>query len=59
MSPAWLVVAFILALWALSVLTMTIADELLKRRHQANLQTRDWTEKVEAMRRLQDEEGSA
>ena len=59
MSPAWLVVALILALWALSVLTMTIADELLKRRHQANLQTRDWQEKVDAMRRLQDREGEA
>jgi len=59
MSPAWLVVALILALWGLSVLTMTIADQLLKRRHQANLQTRDWQEKVEAMRRLQDEDGAA
>ncbi len=59
MSPAWLVVALILALWALSVLSMTIADELLKRRHEANLQTRDWTEKVDAMRRMVDEDGAA
>jgi hypothetical protein len=59
MSRAWLVVALIFAFWTLSFLTMAIADELLKRRHQANLQTGDWTEKVEAMRRMQDEDGAA
>jgi hypothetical protein len=59
MNAVWLVVLVILAIWGLGVLTFVIADELVKRRHHDNLATRDWTEKVDAMRRLQDTEDDA
>ena len=59
MNAVWLVVLFILGIWGLGVLTFVIADELVKRRHQDNLATRDWTDKVDAMRRLQDMEDEA
>jgi hypothetical protein len=59
MNAVWLVILFILALWGLGVLTFVIADELMKRRHQDKLETGDWTNKVDAMRRLQDMEDEA
>ena len=59
MNAVWLVILFILALWGLGVLTFVIADELMKRRHQDKLETSDWTDKVDAMRRLQDTEDDA
>jgi hypothetical protein len=59
MNAVWLVILFILALWGLAVLTFVIADELMKRRHRNNLETSDWTDKVDAMRRLQDMEDEA
>jgi hypothetical protein len=59
MNAVWLVVLFIFAVWGLAVLTLVIADELVKCQHHDNLKTRDWTEKVDAMRRLQDQEGDA
>ena len=59
MNAVWLVILFIFAVWGLAVLTLVIADALVKRRHQDNLETRDWTEKVDAMRRLHEMEGDA
>jgi hypothetical protein len=59
MNAVWLVILFIFAVWGLAVLTLVIADELVKRRHHDNLKIRDWTEKVDAMRRLHDMEGDA
>jgi hypothetical protein len=59
MNAVWLVILFIFAVWGLAVLTLVIADTLVKRRHHDNLKTRDWTEKVDAMRRLHEMEGDA
>jgi len=59
MNAAWLVVLLIFAVWLVALITLTIADELAKRRHDVTLNVRDWQDKVNAMRRLQDEEGSA
>ena len=59
MNAVWLVILFIFAVWGLAVLTLVIADALVKRRHHDNLKTRDWTEKVDAMRRLHEMEGDA
>jgi hypothetical protein len=59
MNAAWLIVALIVTIWALAVLTLSIGDALLRHRERQQLQTRDWAEKVEAMRRMVDREGDA
>jgi hypothetical protein len=59
MSPAWLVIGLIGVLWALGVAIIYIIDSREERRYRYMLQTRDWDEKVQAMRRLQDREGDA
>jgi purine-cytosine permease-like protein len=59
MSAAWFVVLLILAIWGVGVTALTIADWLVRRRYSEQLEVRDWTEKVNAMKRLQDREGDA
>jgi diketogulonate reductase-like aldo/keto reductase len=51
--------AIILIPWMTLGLTYAIADSMAARRHRELLEVRDWQEKVEAMRRLQDQEGDA
>jgi len=59
MNAAWLVVAAIGLLWLTGVAIITIIDTREERRYRYMLQTRDWDEKVRAMRRLHDREGDA
>ena len=46
-------------LWTIVTLIVLTADRLAQRRYELMLETRDWREKVDAMRRLQDREGDA
>ncbi len=46
-------------LWLLMLAAVGWADQWHRREHLHRLETRDWQEKVEAMRRLQDIEGDA
>jgi hypothetical protein len=59
MSAAWFVVLLILAIWGVGVTALTVADWMVRRRYSEQLEVRDWREKVDAMRRLTDEEGNA
>ena len=59
MNAAWLIIVAIFTLWALGATAIAIADAAAERRYRNSLQTRDWLEKVEAMRRMQDREGDA
>jgi predicted metal-binding membrane protein len=59
MNAAWLIVAGIFAVWGAAVMMLYIADWTVQRRYVEQLQVRDWTEKVEAMRRMHDQEGEA
>ena len=40
-------------------MVLGFADAMMRRRYQDLLEIRDWTEKVEAMRRMADREGDA
>ena len=44
-------------LWTVVTIIALTADRLAARRYELMLETRAWTEKVDAMRRLQDREG--
>ncbi len=56
----WWVAAWILAsAWTGWFLALGWYDARLRREHLHRLEVRDWQEKVQAMRRLQDEEGDA
>ena len=46
-------------LWTVVTIIALTADRLAARRYELMLETRAWTEKVDAMRRLQDREGNA
>jgi uncharacterized membrane protein len=59
MNAAWLVLIAIVVLWAVVVTMLQIADWIVQRKYVERLQTRDWEEKVQAMRRMQDQEGEA
>ena len=59
MSTAWFIVFMIVVLWGLMTGYILLADGLDRRRWQQHREMRDWSEKVEAMRRLQDKEGEA
>jgi hypothetical protein len=59
MNAALLIPLFIIALWAILSLAVLAVDWREGRRHREHLQTRAWQEKVDAMRRLQDQEGEA
>ena len=59
MNAVWLVILVIFALWGALTTIVLLADAMAKRRYDRMLEVRDWTEKVDAMRRLQDREGDA
>lgn len=59
MSAAWLVVLTIVGLWLFGVTWLTIADGMMRRRYESNMQMRRWDETVQALRRMADEEGDA
>ena len=59
MSPAAFVILFMLALWGVIAAIVLALDAANRRRYHAKLELRDWAEKVEAMKRLQDQEGDA
>lgn len=59
MTTLPIVVVVVAAVWAAYLLVITVIDNAWQRQHVLHLQTRDWEEKVAAMRRLHDEEGEA
>jgi hypothetical protein len=59
MNAVWIVLLGIFAVWGAAAIMLGFADWLVRRRYLEQLETRDWTEKVEAMKRLQDQEGDA
>ena len=59
MSAAWFVIILIVALWGMGVLALLATEAHYRRRYREQLEVREWTEKVDAMRRLQDREGDA
>jgi hypothetical protein len=59
MTALALVVIPIVALWAALTLTMLVMDGNARRRDRELLEVRAWQEKVDAMRRMHDEDGAA
>ena len=59
MSAAWFVILLILAIWGIGAAAVLWVDAIYKRRYREMLEVRDWTEKVDAMRRMVDREGDA
>ena len=59
MNAAWTVVLLIVVIWGFGLMTVSISDWMVRRRYSEQLQIRDWQEKVDAMKRLQDQEGNA
>ena len=53
------VIVGLLAMWGVIAAVVLGLDAANRRRYYAKLELRDWSEKVEAMRRLQDKEGEA
>ena len=53
------VIVGLLAMWGVIAAVVLALDAANRRRYYANLEVREWAEKVEAMRRLQDTEGDA
>jgi hypothetical protein len=53
------VLALLFAAWASFTLALLFIDGRARARDRFRLEIRDWQDKVEAMRRLQDEEGEA
>ena len=56
MNAAWTVVLLIFVIWGFGLMTVSIADWMVRRRYSEELEIRDWQEKVNAMRRLADRE---
>jgi hypothetical protein len=59
MSTLALVLAPIATLWAILTLAVLVLDGRARRDERLRLEVRDWQEKVDAMRRLHDEDGAA
>jgi hypothetical protein len=49
----------VLSVYGVIALFFAVTDQVVRRQHQSSLEMRDWQEKVEAMRRIYDEEGEA
>ena len=52
MNAAWTVVLLIFAMWGFGLMTVSIADWMVRRRYSEQLEVQDWQEKVQAMRRM-------
>ena len=59
MNAVLVVIFAIFTVWGILALMVTIADWMVKRSYEISLETRAWEEKVEAMRRMVDEDGAA
>ena len=59
MTLAANIIIGLLAMWGVIAAVVLGLDAANRRRYYAKLELRDWSEKVEAMRRLQDKEGEA
>jgi hypothetical protein len=59
MNAVWLVILIIFAFWGFLTFLVILTDHLVNRRYDQGLEMRDWNEKVQAMMRLQDQEGDA
>jgi hypothetical protein len=53
------VLLLILGAWSLFLGAMTVIESHMAARQREHLETRAWKEKVDAMRRMTDEEGEA
>ena len=52
MNAAWTVVLLIFVIWGFGLMTVSIADWMVRRRYSEQLEVQDWQEKVQAMRRM-------
>jgi hypothetical protein len=59
MNAAYALVILIIGLWGAAVLMLTLADTIQRRRVEARDELAEWRRKVDAMRRLHDEDGAA
>ena len=59
MSAAWFVVMLILIIWGAGAGILLGLEAHYRRRYREQLEVREWTEKVDAMRRMHDREGDA
>jgi diketogulonate reductase-like aldo/keto reductase len=59
MSTFWIVLFAILAIWSLAAGILTVIESWTVARQREHLEVADWQAKVEAMRRMQDEDGAA
>jgi hypothetical protein len=59
MNAALVLIGIMIGAWLILSAAVVFVDQKEKRRHAYMLEVRDWQEKVDAMRRLQDEEGQA
>jgi hypothetical protein len=55
----WYVLFAVLGGWSVMLGIHTVIESWAIARHREHLETRAWTEKVDAMRRMHDEEGEA
>ena len=58
MNAVWIVLFAIFALWGFIAAVIVGVDQVARRRYREQLEVREWTEKVEAMRRMVDEGGA-
>ena len=52
MNAAWTVVLLIFVIWGFGLMTVSIADWMVRRRYSEQLAVQEWQEKVQAMRRM-------
>ena len=52
MNAAWTVVLLIFVIWGFGLMTVSIADWMVRRRYSEQLEVQEWQEKVQAMRRM-------
>jgi hypothetical protein len=59
MNAAYALIILLFGLWGTAVLMLTLADTIQRRRFESRDELAAWRDKVEAMRRLTDEDGAA
>lgn len=58
MNLVYIVFGIIAACWALAILTLGIADSILRKRELERLAIQDFRAKIQAMRRMAEREGN-
>jgi len=59
MNAAWVLVGIMVWVWACWSAVILYLDYRARRRHRDMIDARAWREKVEAMRRIHDQDGAA